>query len=914
MEPRPGQQTRTESKTRLVEQINIYLHSSDCARALDLLRGTAAEFPDDPELSDLEKLAQLGVERKAEADRLITESQELFAQQKSGQAIEALREAYQMDKNNSLARTILANALVEHAHAMVETDWREAESLAREALELNPAHPTAKNIRSLVFEQKKTNFVEECILQARKLQTSPDLSAADLSAALSRIAEGLAVYPSDPRLLQVQDSIHRDQATQRRQARRRDLEDLRAMESELYALADAASKKAFVDRIQEMTAKYPTDGEILFLANSFLRLAGLLEVPQKSSTAAAESEDTSLSSNIPPRKAPDIAAGSMPNSIPGSNIFPKKASPDERSSSEILPSEIVTSKPSGGKSLTSKTSQREPSRSPSRSNKASEIEISSTQPPSEFSTPQPVTVSAEPSAPADRVKSRSSEPKKSARSTSTTLIFTLLAAAIIAVAAVVLVARKNHASQVASSPAAAPIVPESSATAPDISAPAVPSPATAAPSASGIPISVPGDSAPPAAIPAPSPRSAFMESGRNIASAPDIKSARDSGTLLIVAGQDDAKIFLNGEVQRQLTRSGQLRLSNLELRDYTLQVSKQGFRDPPAQTIRLHKGEQARVVFDLQPLPRLAALTIQGGVPGTTVLVDQTTVGIIQPDGTLSASSVDPGDHIIELRRERFKTRQLKKHFIAGTAVSLGASDAALDASPAELKITFAPTDARVAIAKSGEPPKTVSSGVPLNLAAGTYTLTARTADAFTRSSTLEVISGQSRSLDLSLAPNGMSKWEDSGAWKQEKDSFIRKGGDFVLYGVVPASGTFVFSAMPAKSRLLQWVANFVDSKNYVLFQMDENNFYRTLIRNGEKTNQIIVPDKADKRSLRTLHVRVSPTEITHQIRHGDSWTLLDRWTQPGTNLALGKFGFYLPANEEVLLSGFAHYPDLNIR
>ena len=75
-----------ESKTRLVEQINIFLHSGDYSRALDLLRGTAAEFPDDAELSELEKLAQDGVKRNAEANRLITESQELFAQQKSARS------------------------------------------------------------------------------------------------------------------------------------------------------------------------------------------------------------------------------------------------------------------------------------------------------------------------------------------------------------------------------------------------------------------------------------------------------------------------------------------------------------------------------------------------------------------------------------------------------------------------------------------------------------------------------------------------------------------------------------------------------------------------------------------------------------------------------------------------------------
>src|ERR1700691_523368 len=137
------------SKT-LVEQINAYLRSGDYSRALHLLRGTAAEFPNDAELSELEKLAQDGVKRNAEAQRLITESQELFAQQKSAEAIQSLRKAYELDKNNSLARAILANALVEHAQSVVETDWLEAETLTNQALKLNPAHPTAKTIHSLI--------------------------------------------------------------------------------------------------------------------------------------------------------------------------------------------------------------------------------------------------------------------------------------------------------------------------------------------------------------------------------------------------------------------------------------------------------------------------------------------------------------------------------------------------------------------------------------------------------------------------------------------------------------------------------------------------------------------------------------------------------------------------------------------
>jgi Flp pilus assembly protein TadD len=857
LEKRRDQQTRTESKTRLVEQINVCLRSGDYSRALDLLRGTAAESPNDVELSELEKLAQDGIQRNAEANRLITESQELFAQRKSAEAIQLLRKAYELDKKNSLARAILANALVEHAHSMVETDWWEAETLAKQALDLNPAHPTAKTIRSLVIDRKKASSVEEWVSQARKLQASGDLFAA-----LAGVAEGLDFHPDDPKLLQIQDAIQRDQSARRRQSRRLDLEELRRMEREIDGAADVAAKQALAERIQGAAAKYWTDGEILTVANGLLQRLGL--VPQGSSTGSPHSKGATVIFHVPRTSTPKPSRTDT-SPIPPSPVLPKAVPPGNVPTAVVPPSEVATTPP---------------------------------QP--QLPSPQATTVrAAEPSAPAAKVTSPSSQRKQPARSRTTTLIL-VSAAAIILVAATFFFTRKHYALPVTKTPST-----------PSVSAPAVSAPVSV-PS-----VSAPAVSAPAQSIPEPSlpglPVSSDTGAGKVTPDdEPPAESSHNLGTLLVVAGQDDARVFLIGRLQRQLTQAGQLRLPNLEFKDYVVQVSKSGFQDPPPQKIRIRKGEQARLIFNLQPQPLLASLTIQGGAPGTMVLVDQTVVGTIQPDGILSASSVSPGDHTVELRKERFKPRQFKKHFVVGGTIALTAADAALEAVPGELKITFAPADAKVAIVK-GDLLKIVSSGVPLNLPAGTYTLTARTAERFTRTSTLEVIAGQSKTLDLSLAPTGMSNWDDPGAWKQERDSFTRKGGDFVLYGVVPASGTFAFSAMLTKGHLLQWVLNYTDPKNYVLFQMDDNNFYRTVIRKGEKTDEIIVPHKGDKKSFRTLQIRVSPTELIHQIKHGDSWTVLDRWT-PGSNLSLGKFGFYIPGNDQVALSSFAHYADLNIR
>jgi tetratricopeptide (TPR) repeat protein len=859
-------QTRTESQTRLVEQVNASLRSGDYSRALDLLQGAAAEFPSDndndndnnsdTELSELAKRAHEGVKRSAEANRLITKSQELFARQRPAEAIQLLREAYELDKKNSLSRAILANALVEQAHSFVETNWLEAETLTNQALNLNPAHPTAKTILGLIVVRKETSPVEDWVSQARKLQSSGDLFAA-----LAWVAEGLAVHPHDPKLLQIQDEIQRDQDARRRQARRGDLEELRRLQREIDGASDLAAKQALAVRIQTLAAKHWTDGEILSIANALLLRLGL--VSHESSGASLHGKGAAVIFHVPRASSPKASHTDAPLITP-SQTEPNQTEPSQIAQSKVRPSEVRPSEvrqrevgPSIAPVLLVPTTPSKPQTAPPPNTTAAATELS---------TPAvQVTSSSEPEQP--------TEPEQRRGSNLTSLILVSAAAAIVAVAATLFFARKHY----------APVVTKTSTSA-------------SASNTSG-----------PAAFAA----------NVSTAATPKLSSPALPVSSATGAGKVTRPEALTADDQPS-AKPG-----------HAVQVSNSGFQDPPQhppqQEILARKGEQARVVSNLQPQTEpqpqsqsqpqagMASLAIQGGVPGTTVFVDQTLVGTVQADGTLSVSTVNPGDHRVELRKERFKPRQFEEHFVAGTTISLAAADAALEAAPGELTITFAPADAKVAIVK-GEHLTLVSSGVPLNLPAGTYTLTASTADGFRSSSTLEVIAGQSKSVDFSFAPSGMSKWDDPGAWKREKESFIRKGGDFVLYGVVPASGTFAFSAMTARGRLLQWVVNYTDAKNYVLFQMDDNTFCRTVIRNGEKTDEIKVPEKGDKKSFREFHIGVSPTELVFLIKHGDSWVVLDRLTHSGTDLSLGKFGFYIPGDDQITLSGFAHYPDLNLR
>jgi serine/threonine protein kinase len=954
LQKRREQQTRIESKTRLVEQVDTCLHSSDYAHALDLLQGAATEFPNDAELAELEKLAQEGVRRKTEAHRLMTEGQELCAQQKFAEGIKLLREAYELDENNSLARAVLANTLVEQARSIVEGDWHEAEKLAREALDLNPGHPMAKTIRTLILDQKRETFVEECVSQARKMQT-----ATDLAGALSRIEEGLSVYPREPRLIQIQETVQRDLQTQRRQTRRRDLEDLRRTESEIDAATDPASKQALGDRIRAAAEKYPNDGEVLSVANGLLHRLGLLEVTQKSPTGSPDSDSATLTYNTPPVSTPESSLAHTSN-VPAPPPAPSKvpAPPPQATSAAKPPTKAAksaaTKAPTPAPKPTSPSSTRpqlaksleryqkpilaataavilviaiflfirrhpappvvqEPVAAPTTPTPAAPppepvlpvVKLSSDistgkvtfddQPPADFQDGQ----WSLDKIPAGEHKLKFEGPRGDASFTfSTTAGAPPLLTAPIAskgVTAVVVSSAPDHL-HIYSSDSAAKVsldgqppldIPQDGLDLPSIAAGAHELSVTRG--SEEYKLDIDAESAP--------TLSAFLESGQNL------------GTLVIVTGQDKAKVFLNGKLQPQLTQGGQLRIPNLELKDYTVRVSETGFQDIPEQKIRLRKG-QGKLIFNLQPIPHLASLAIQGATPGATVLIDQSPVGTVQSDGSLTVATINPGDHTVELRKDRFKPKQIRKHFVAGQAISLTSADAALEAAPGELKITFTPADAQLSVAKAGETPTKVSSGSPLSLPAGSYTLNVRTTDNFTRSSPIEITAGQSKNLDLSLAPSGMSKWDDPAGWKQDKTSFSRKGGDFVTYSITPTSGTFVFSAMLTKGHRLQWVLDYTDANNYVLFQMDDNALYRTVIHNGEKGDETKIPHKNDKKSFRTLQVRVTPNEITHMIRQGDVWFVLDHFTQTGSNLSLGKFAFYIPGNDQVSLSTFGHYLD----
>ncbi|MGH9667569.1 MAG: PEGA domain-containing protein, partial [Bryobacteraceae bacterium] len=165
-----------------------------------------------------------------------------------------------------------------------------------------------------------------------------------------------------------------------------------------------------------------------------------------------------------------------------------------------------------------------------------------------------------------------------------------------------------------------------------------------------------------------------------------LNADRNVGSLIVETGREDnATVTVDGRRYGQ-TVHGIFRLP-LDARDrpYQVRVEKNGYRvNPPVLPARIQKGDEFRAAFRLEAIPKppqLASLTLSGGAPGTQILVDGASAGVVAADGSFS-TSVQAGDHEIELRKDGYVAKRLPRSFSAGATLSLGKTDLQLSPVP----------------------------------------------------------------------------------------------------------------------------------------------------------------------------------------------------------------------------------------
>ena len=396
-------------------------------------------------------------------------------------------------------------------------------------------------------------------------------------------------------------------------------------------------------------------------------------------------------------------------------------------------------------------------------------------------------------------------------------------------------------------------------------------------------------------------------------------SDRNIGSLRILTAEDDVTIYLNGEKYRRPTQRG-VRLIYLTPKSYTVRVEKSGFRPAPEQKVEVRKGEEARLTFALQPNPRAASLQIRNGAAGAEVFLDGRSIGTVRPDGGLTTAGITPGTHTIRLEKLRHKTKQLEKEFADGSAVEI---DGALESSVGVLSVQVLPAGvkARLKLRREGETSDETISDATQYLAPGTYTITAGAEGYQDYGATVRIELNDTKTISLTLQPKEekrqaqpvlqLADWEKAGGWRSENNVLLRTGGNFVLSPGGTGPGVYVFTARALKGGSFQWVANYADRSNYVLYEINKNHFERTQVIKGDKKEKFRARHGLNGNGFVSVKVEITPDAILHKVLKGDDWVVIDSFEQTGAGANGGQFGFYIPGRDEIGLSFFNFFPGI---
>ncbi len=155
----------------------------------------------------------------------------------------------------------------------------------------------------------------------------------------------------------------------------------------------------------------------------------------------------------------------------------------------------------------------------------------------------------------------------------------------------------------------------------------------------------------------------------------------------------------------------------------------------------------------------------------------------------------------------------------------------------------------------------------------------------------------------VTVPPFTLGDWLDLG-WVRDGDALVKQGGDFQLVPEDLSKATIEFTARALKGKRLEWVVAYRDKNNYDLFQMDDTNFTRTPMDNGNRGKTVKVPHGAKRDSYNILSIKITPQSIVHSILRDQQWKTLDDW-QPAEGVTSGKFGFHVPRKDKIWLTDF---------
>lgn len=253
------QHTRSEAKARWIERIDGALHSGDYGRALNLVQQALGESPQDAQLVPLERLARQRVEQSQRAQNLLEDGQKLLEDKSYDEALQTMESAHALDDHNPLIRAIYIEAILGKASAVMEADLAAAEKLIESAFGLDATNARVKNMRVLASDRKRSAAIEQYLSKARELQATNELALA-----LTEVEKGLASYPGEARLMQLQTSL---EGSLKQSELRRDRGKILDIRQRLDVSNDDSTMVSLLEESVVLAKKYPGDEQIQTIAS-----------------------------------------------------------------------------------------------------------------------------------------------------------------------------------------------------------------------------------------------------------------------------------------------------------------------------------------------------------------------------------------------------------------------------------------------------------------------------------------------------------------------------------------------------------------------------------------------------------------------------------------------------------------------
>ncbi len=976
---------RTDSRADWIKRISAHSEARDFGKAADEAEKALAEFPGDEEIERLLSSATGKRNLAADAAACLERGSALASAGKFDEAITAIREAELYDQGSPAIHAALTAALAARARRLVEQRSRDADAALDELMQADPTSAELRDLRAIRSGQKSEEFIDWSTGQASKLE-----AAGDFDGAIAVIQQGLLTHPGEPKL---RESLDRLTASKRETevAKQR-----KAAASQLDALAEAAGKAVSTSDLDRISAEVSTIEAALSSDPTSKRLIdGVRQKISQARSALLAPPTPSGPQFPPPPPVPPDSFGPppppQPPPPPAKTIPPPKALPKPVRYAVIGGAILIVlisifalwkKSPWGGSSSVQVEIRTTPpgariivgGEHKGLSNLTLEMPPGDYQITAELDGYEPVVTPLSvqqgvptgvglvliPWQPSVRVFSdiEIASAALSGRPLNPGATGEFLLGGL------------NDGSYELdlNGPQGNVKVPLQLAgnAMPAISAPISANQVdlllvhlfrdrlvvyTNIPSAQvsldgGPPNPVPPEGAPFSGI-SPGTRQIAISDGKTSRTVSMVvsggspvvqafllgKADAGRGSILVVTGENQVSVKLNGYTHWLKSRNGSVRIGGLKPGVYKVEAVKDGFESPPAASVEVKAGEETKIELRPRVVVRLAAVSIAGPA-GSQLIVDGNAAGVIPPSGSLSID-LPPGSHTFELRRESRRSAPVTKTLRSGESLSLSSELAFLQPATGNVRFEVTPAGARLTLRKRGEAENQAQpvTQLTMTLAEGAYILSASAPGHATSVVNFQVAAGSNNTLPVSLRPlvdqaaskpvaappRGIQDFQDIGSWATDGEWRVRRGGNYVIYGGAPSPGTYEFALQLRYGKRVQWVVNYKDPRNHVLYRLEGRQLNRVELVNGKRVNSNTTDHKLANLDEFEARIVVEPNRVRVDLRQGAGWTTVDQFQGSDSDLGAGRFGFLVSGNmlgraDEYAIKNFVFRPAAEAR